>query len=252
MTKVIAIAQHKGGVGKTTSAANIGAGLAKRGKKVLLIDFDPQANLTTILGGPLDYENNIYNVLSDKAVMKPVNLSENLDIIPADLDLSGAELELAGIPGREFILKEKLEPVKDQYDLVLIDCPPSLGLLTVNALVAASDIFLPLQSQFLAMHGLGKLMEVVELVKARLNPHVVISGVFITMYDSRRTIDKDIADVIKRDFRELVYETKIRSTVALVEAGCQGQSIFDYSPSSNGSEDYLSLTDEIISKVVEV
>jgi chromosome partitioning protein len=252
MAKIIAMAQHKGGVGKTTSTANIGAGLALKGIKTLVIDLDPQANLTTIMGGPQDYASNIYNVLSGKAQPEALEISEDLYLLPSTLDLSGAEMELAGVPGREFILKEKIAALKDNFEVVLIDCPPSLGLLTVNALVASSDILLPLQAQFLAMHGLGKLTEVINLIKGRgLNPELELSGVFVTMFDSRRTLDNDVAEVIKKDFREKVFETKVRNTVALSEAGFGGISIFEYDPKSNASKDYAELTDEIIKNVIK-
>jgi len=252
MAKIIAMSQHKGGVGKTTSTANIAAGLALKGIKTLIIDLDPQANLTTIVGGPQDYDSNIYNVLSGKAQPVALELSENFFLLPSTLDLSGAEMELAGVPGREFILKEKIAALKEDFEVILIDCPPSLGLLTVNALVASSDILLPLQAQFLAMHGLGKLMEVINLIKNRgLNPDLELSGVFVTMFDGRRTLDNDVAEVIKKDFREKVFETKIRNTVGLSEAGFGGISIFEYDSKSNAAKDYAALTEEIIKKVIK-
>ena len=252
MAKVISIAQHKGGVGKTTSAANIGAGLARKGIKTLLIDLDPQADLTTITGAPIEDPNNMYKVLIGKAQIEPILIEENLYIVPSDLDLSGAEVELAGVFSRETILKKKLKAVRKEFDVILIDCPPSLGLLTINAFTASDDILIPLQSQFLAMHGIGKLISVVNLVKDNeLNPDLNIAGVFITMFDGRRTLDKDVASVIQEKFKSVVLDTKIRPGIALSEAGYARKNIYDYDGASNGAQDYQNLTNEIIKKVIE-
>lgn len=245
--KVIAISNHKGGVGKTTSTVNIGAALAKEGKRVLLIDLDPQANLSQSLGVSTDGKT-IYGALKSEYPLTPVNVSENLDIIPSTLDLSGAEIELSTEVGRELILKELLDDHKKKYDYVFIDCPPSLGLLTINALTAASEIYIPLQAEYLAMQGLTKLVEVVDKVKKKLNKSLSIGGVFITQYDSRKVLNRNVFEAIESHFGDVVFKTKIRDNVALAEAPSMQQNIFSYNNSSSGAVDYSSLAKEILSK----
>ena len=244
MNKVIAISNHKGGVGKTTSAINIGAGLSSMGKKVLLIDLDPQANLSQSLG-IIEPERTIYGSLRGLHGLEPISLLEGLDLVPSTLDLSGAEIELSGEAGREFILKDLLEPIKRKYDYILIDSPPSLGLLTINAFTASDQIFIPLQAQYLALQGLTKLVEVIEKIKRRLNPDLKIGGVFITQYDSRKVLNRDVVEAIKGHFSKELFTTYIRDNVALAEAPAQGLDIFRYNPKSHGAEDYLSLCKEI-------
>jgi chromosome partitioning protein len=244
MNKVIAISNHKGGVGKTTSAINIGAGLSSMGKKVLLIDLDPQANLSQSLG-IIEPERTIYGSLRGLHGLEPISLLEGLDLVPSTLDLSGAEIELSGEAGREFILKDLLEPIKRKYDYILIDSPPSLGLLTINAFTASDQIFIPLQAQYLALQGLTKLVEVIEKIKRRLNPDLKIGGVFITQYDSRKVLNRDVVEAIKGHFSKELFTTYIRDNVALAEAPAQGLDIFRYNPKSHGAEDYLSLCTDI-------
>jgi chromosome partitioning protein len=244
MSKVIAISNHKGGVGKTTSAINIGAGLNSLGKKVLLIDLDPQANLSQSLG-IIETERTIYGALRGLHGLEPISLLPGLDVVPSTLDLSGAEIELSGEAGREFILKDLLEPIKRKYDYILIDSPPSLGLLTINAFTASDQIFIPLQAQYLALQGLTKLVEVIEKIKRRLNPNLKIGGVFITQYDSRKVLNRDVVEAIKGHFSKELFTTYIRDNVALAEAPAQGLDIFRYNPKSHGAEDYLSLCKEI-------
>lgn len=251
MSKVISISNHKGGVGKTTSTLNIGAGLNSLGKKVLLIDLDPQANLSQSLGIK-EPKVNIYGALRGEYKLQPVNVLPGLDIVPSTLDLSGAEVELAGEAGREYILREILEPLRGYYDFILIDNPPSLGLLTINAFTASDMVLIPLQAQYLALQGLTKLIEVVEKIQKRLNKSLTIGGVFITQYDSRKVLNRDVVSTIESHFKEKVFTTKIRDNVSLAEAPAQGVDVFRYAPKSYGATDYLSLSQEIINRVISV
>ena len=245
MSKIISISNHKGGVGKTTSAINIGAGLNKLGKKVLLIDLDPQANLSQSLG-LINPERNIYGAIRGEYNLEPVKVLKGLDVIPSTLDLSGAEVELSGEAGREYIIKELIGPLRNQYDYILIDSPPSLGLLTINALTASQEILIPLQAQYLALQGLSKLIEIIDKIKKRLNKELKVGGVFITQYDSRKILNRQVVETIGIHFKEEVFNTKIRDNIALAEAPTQGVDIFRYQPKSNGAQDYLSLCKEII------
>jgi len=245
MSKVISISNHKGGVGKTTSAINIGAGLNKLGKKILLIDLDPQANLSQSLG-IIEPDSNIYGALRGEYKLQPIEVVKGLDVIPSTLDLSGAEVEMSGEAGREYILRELIEPIRGSYDYILIDSPPSLGLLTLNSFVASDQIFIPLQAQFLALQGLTKLLEVIDKIKKRLNKELEVGGVFITQYDSRKVLNRDVVATIEAHFEDAVFKTKIRDNVALAEAPAQGLDIFRYNPKSPGAEDYLSICKEIL------
>ncbi len=245
MGKVISISNHKGGVGKTTSSINIGAGLVKLKKKVLLIDLDPQANLSQSLG-VLEAELNIYGALRGDYELQPIEIIEGLYLVPSTLDLSGAEVEMSGEPGREYILKELIDPIKDNYDFIIIDSPPSLGLLTINSFTASDEILIPLQAQYLALQGLTKLLEVVDKIKKRLNKGLKIGGVFITQYDKRKVLNRDVASSIDLHFKDTVFKTKIRDNIALAEAPAQGLDIFRYNPKSYGAEDYLTLSKEIL------
>jgi len=247
MSKVISISNHKGGVGKTTSAINIGAGLSKLGKRILLIDLDPQANLSQSLG-IIEPDSNIYGALRGEYKLQPIEIVKGLDVIPSTLDLSGAEVEMSGEAGREYILRELIEPIRGSYDYILIDSPPSLGLLTLNSFVASDQIFIPLQAQFLALQGLTKLLEVIDKIKKRLNKELEVGGVFITQYDSRKVLNRDVVATIEAHFEDAVFKTKIRDNVALAEAPAQGLDIFRYNPKSPGAEDYLSLCKEILKK----
>ena len=245
MSKIIAIANHKGGVGKTTSVVNIGARLANMGKRVLLIDLDPQASLSQSLG-VIDPETTIYDSIRGEHPLQPLTIYENLDLIPSELDLIGAEIELSSEMGREYILKELIQEIKTDYDYIFIDCPPSLGLLTVNALTASEEVYIPLQAQFLAMRGLTKLSEVIAKIQKSLNKKLVIGGVFITQYDKRKILNRDVVNTINKHFNNNVLKTSIRDNVALAEAPVQGLDIFRYNPKCYGAEDYRALCKEIL------
>ncbi len=240
---------QKGGVGKTTSTVNIGAGLNKLGKRVLLIDLDPQANLTYSLGiQGHDLRKTIYELLKGQISTSDVIVEKNgLQVIPASLDLSGAEIELSGMAGREFLLRESLTKLSD-LDYVLLDCPPSLGLLTLNSLVAADEVYIPVQSEFLALQGMSKLLQTVEIVQKRLNPSLEITGIIGTRYDSRKTLNKEVVQKIQSYFGAKLFKTLIRDNVALAEAPSHGQDIFAYKSDSNGAEDYLKLCKEILKR----
>ena len=244
MSKVISISNHKGGVGKTTSAINIGAGLNKLKKKVLLIDLDPQANLSQSLG-VVEPDKTIYGALRGEYKLQPIEIVKGLELVPSTLDLSGAEVEMSGEAGREYILKELIDPIRASFDYIIIDSPPSLGLLTINSFTASDEILIPLQAQYLALQGLTKLLEVVDKIKRRLNKGLKIGGVFITQYDNRKVLNRDVAQTIKAHFKDEVFKTKIRDNIALAEAPAQGVDIFRYNPKSYGAEDYLSLSKEI-------
>lgn len=251
MAIVISLLNHKGGVGKTTSAINIGAGLVELGKKVLLIDLDPQANLTIALGIPRQ-KSTIYEALRGESELVPFSVKEGLDVIISTLDLSGAEMELINEAGREFLLRELLQPVLEEYDYIIIDCPPSLGLLTLNALTSSRYVFIPLQTEFLALQGLAKIKQVIDKVKFRLNKNLDIGGVIATMYDNRKILNRDVVETIKKFFGEKVFNTLIRDNVALAEAPAQRKDIFEYNPHSTGAEDYLSLSKEILERTESV
>ena len=244
---IISLLNHKGGVGKTTSAINIGAGMVELGKKVLLIDLDPQANLTLSLGIPRQ-KVTIYEALRGEGDLEPYTAKPGMDVIISSLDLSGAEMELINEAGREYILRELFTPFTEQYDYILIDCPPSLGLLTLNALTCSQYILIPLQTEFLALQGLAKIKQVIDKVKFRLNKNLEIGGVIATMYDSRRVLNRDVVETIHKYFGEKVFKTYIRDNVALAEAPAQRKDIFAYSPKSSGAEDYLSLCKEILQR----
>jgi chromosome partitioning protein len=248
MSTVISLLNHKGGVGKTTSTINIGAGLAKLGKRVLLLDLDPQANLTLSLGVGRQ-KVSIYESLRGESELMPVTVKENFDIIPATLDLSGAEMELINEAGREYILKELFEPLQMEYDYIIIDCPPSLGLLTLNALTSSNFVIIPLQTEFLALQGLTKIKQVVDKVRFRLNKQLTILGVVATMYDNRKVLNRDVVDTIRKYFGEKVFETMIRDNVSLAEAPASRQDIFEYSGRSNGADDYLALCKEMVDRI---
>ena len=245
MSHVIAIANHKGGVGKTTSTQNIGVALSKEGLKVLLIDLDPQANLSDAFG----YDEvgvGVYDALTEKTGLPIIELSESLHLTPSNLDLSVAEIELSGKTGREYILKDLIDAVKGNYDYILIDCPPSLGLLTVNALTASTEVYIPLDAQYFSMKGLDKLIFVINQIKKRLNKGIDISGVFLTQFDSRIVLNRNVAEMIESSFPNKVFQTKIRNNITLAEAPIENKDIFSYAPSSNGAEDYRALAKEIL------
>lgn len=248
MTKIISIANHKGGVGKTTTTVNLSAGLNRNGKKILCIDLDPQANLTQSLG-ITDFESSVYDSLTQNSDLVPVNYRDGFDVIPSHINLSGAEVELINEPGREYILKGLLNKIKDYYDFVFIDCPPSLGLLTINAFVASDQLFIPLQAEYLATQGLARLMEVINKVKERINPEFDLGGVILTQFNKRLVLNKDIAKVIEKHFGPRLYNSTIRENISLAEAPSAGKDIFEYSPTSNGAFDYMQLTKEFIKQM---
>ncbi|MAO64823.1 MAG: chromosome partitioning protein ParA [Balneola sp.] len=246
--KTIALTNQKGGVGKTTTTINLGAGLAKLGKKVLLIDLDPQANLTYSLRTHSHrLEKTVYHALRGTAKLDEIIISHNgFDFIPSSLELSGAELELASEPARESLLKNVIKDLeKSDYDYVLIDCPPNLGLLTLNAFTAVKDIYIVLQSEYLALHGLSKLLDLVKIVQQRLNNQLKVGGIICTLYDGRKNLNKEVVGHIKDYFGSKVFKTIIRDNVALAEAPSHHKTIFEYDGNSAGAEDYFALAKEI-------
>lgn len=246
--KTISIMNHKGGTGKTTSSINIGAGLAKKGLKVLLMDIDSQANLTEGLGKG-DPELSVYDSIRENKKLPILDVSENLDLVPSSIDLLGAEMEIVSKIGREQILHKLLKPIRSEYDYIIIDCPPSVGLLTVNAMVASDTILLPLQGEYFAYKGVDRLLGIVNEVRDNLNDKLEIGGVFITQINPNRILTKTIVEKLTEDLQDKVFDTKIRINVALAEAQLQGQTIFDYAPESNGAKDYEMLVEEILNRL---
>lgn len=254
MAKVISFTNKKGGVGKTTTVVNMAAYCADMGKKVLLIDLDSQGNATTGLGfSKKGLKKSVYNVLIDNDKISNnilPTMVKGLDILPANVDLSGAEVEIVYKRNREQILKEALEEVKANYDYIMIDCPPSLGLLTINAWVASSSVIIPIQSEYYALEGVSQLMNTIALVKQHLNPTLQIEGVVITMYDGRAVVSRQIAAEIKKFFKQKLYEIVIPRNVRLSEAPSHGEPILVYDPKCNGARAYKALTEEFLSKQV--
>jgi chromosome partitioning protein len=253
MGKTIAIANQKGGVGKTTSSVNLGASLATLGKKVLLIDIDPQGNTTSGIGiNKADVEYCIYDVLindispSDSVLSTEV---EGLSIIPATIQLAGAEIELVPTISREIRLKKAIQIIKEQYDYILIDCPPSLGILTINSLTAADSVLIPIQCEFYALEGLSQLLNTIRLVQKHLNTSLLIEGVLLTMLDARTNLGLQVIEEVKKYFQDKVYQTVIPRNVRLSEAPSHGKSIISYDPKSRGAEVYLDLAKEVIQNV---
>jgi chromosome partitioning protein len=250
MGRVIAVASQKGGVGKTTTAINLGACLAQESRRVLIVDIDPQGNASSGLGvNGNDQERTIYEVLINhaeaSASIQPTALA-NLDLLPAGQRLSGAEVELVGMMARETRLKSSLSGVRDGYDFVLVDCPPSLGLLTVNALTAADSVLIPLQCEYLALEGLTQLIGAIRLVQDHLNAALRIEGVLLTMFDARLNLSQQVADEARKFFAERVYQTVIPRNVKLSEAPSFGKPIVLYDPSSTGADSYRQLAREVI------
>jgi chromosome partitioning protein len=245
---IISILNHKGGVGKTTSTANIGAGLHQAGQRVLLVDFDPQANLSLHLyGESVPGDRTIYGALRGEYLLPVIEIKSGLDLVLSTLDLSAAEIELQSEPGREYILRELLMPLTGRYDYILIDCPPSLGLLTINALSTSTQIIIPVEASTFALKGMTKLFDIIDKVKVRLNKRLSSYRFLITKYDSRKTIQREIAVGIQSQYADKVFHTSIRTNVALEEATMKKCSIFDLDPKSAGAEDYQSVCSEIIS-----
>ncbi|MCY0878127.1 MAG: AAA family ATPase [Firmicutes bacterium] len=250
MGRVIAVANQKGGVGKTTTVINLAAYLADAGKRVLAVDIDPQGNTTTGLGVDKSLVDvSIYDVLLGEEPLAEALIATDvvgLHLLPATLDLAGAEIELSQKPGREALLRQRIEPVRERYDYVFIDCPPSLGLLTVNALTAADAVMIPIQCEFFALEGLSQLLATIDLVRERLNPRLKLEGVLLTMYDARTNLAAQVADEVRRHFREQVYDAVIPRTVRLSEAPSHGLPILRYDPKSRGAEGYQRLAKEVI------
>ncbi|MCQ2548317.1 MAG: AAA family ATPase [Clostridia bacterium] len=251
MGKSIAIFNQKGGVGKTTTNINLGACLAQKGKKVLIIDIDPQGNTTSGLGFEKKrLRNTTYNLLVEKdyKTRKAIlhTSTKNLDLIPASVDLAGAEIELVQIPGREKMLREALKKVKDDYDFIFIDCPPSLGLLTINSLAAVDTVLIPIQCEFYALEGVSQLMSTIELVKKSINPNLEIEGVILSMFDGRTNLSVQVVQEVKKYFGNRVYSTVIPRNVRLAEAPSYGLPITEYDPKSTGALAYMEFAEEFL------
>ena len=249
MGKVISLANQKGGVGKTTTTVNLGTILAKKGKKVLLIDADPQGNATSGLGVDKECELSTYDILANDAEMEDViqdTIIKNLKLCPANMNLAGAEVELVSMMSREQRLKEKLEKVKDNYDYILIDCPPSLGLITLNAFTASNSVLIPVQCEYFALEGLGQLLNTINLVKKHLNKEIKIEGALLTMYDIRTNLSNQVVKEVKKYFENKVYKTVIPRNVRLSEAPSYGMPITEYDPKSKGAKSYMKFAKEFL------
>ena len=254
--RIIAVVNQKGGVGKTTTVQNLGAGLTHRGRRVLLVDMDPQGNLTEACGlDPKTLETSVNDVLVSEVSLKDIvhKVADRLDVAPANVNLSAAEVTLLDMdePGRRLINALNRARVRDRYDYVLIDCPPSLGQLTVNALVAAREIIIPIQTEFYALRGLTKLMNTIEAVKEHAgNRKLAVTGMVATMFDGRKNLSREILAQLDKHYRDVLFKTPVRDNVALGEAPVIGQDIFTYRPSSHGAEDYAAVAEEVIKQEV--
>lgn len=251
MSKIIAIANHKGGVGKTTSVASIGSVLASKGKRVLLVDLDAQANLT---GSFLteEPEVSIYNAIKGDTlqtgeILPIVPIRQNLDIVPSSLEMSGVELEISSRLSREYFLKDLLNTIQSKYDYILLDCPPSLGLITLNALVAADSLYIPLTAEALPSKGLVMLTDILQMVKKRLNPSLSLDGIIITRWENSK-LSKMVEEQLRATFGSVVFSTKIRKNISIAEAPLVAKDILSYAPDSNGAKDYQSLAEEILER----
>ncbi len=249
MGKVISVANQKGGVGKTTTTVNLGTILAKKGKKVLLIDADPQGNATSGLGVDKDVELSLYDVLVNETEIEKTiqdTMIKNLKLCPSNINLAGAEVELVSMMSREQRLKEKLEEIKDNFDYILIDCPPSLGLITLNSFTASDSVLIPVQCEYYALEGLGQLINTINLVKKHLNKNIQIEGALLTMYDIRTNLSNQVVKEVKRYFENKVYKTVIPRNVRLSEAPSYGMPITEYDPRSKGAKSYIKFAKEFI------
>lgn len=252
MSRMIAVANQKGGVGKTTTSINLSACLAEKGKKVLLVDMDSQGNTTSGLGlEKNELENTIYEVLRDEvsindAIIEIEDCFGNLSLIPANRNLAGAEIELITAENMQYILKEKLAPIRDQYDFIILDCPPALGMLTVNAMTASDSVLVPIQCEFYALDGLSQLIYTIELIQKNLNPNLYIEGVVFTMFDARTNLSLQVVENVKDNLNQNIYKTIIPRNVRLAEAPSYGMPITEYDPKSKGAEAYTEFAEEFI------
>ena len=252
MGKIISLANQKGGVGKTTTSINLAAALAQQGKRVLLVDADPQANTSSGLGVDIQQlENTVYecliNEINPTTAILPTSI-ENLYMIPSHIDLVGAEIEMLNLEQRENILKRVLSPLKADYDYILIDCSPSLGLITINALTASDSIIIPVQCEFFALEGIAKLLNTIKIIKSNLNPTLRIEGFLLTMYDARLRLSAQVHDEVRRHFGDLVFNTVIARNVRLSEAPSHGMSVLEYDRNSKGAKNYTNLAKELIKR----
>ena len=252
MGRTIAVANQKGGVGKSTTAINLSACLAEQGKKVLTIDMDPQGNTTSGLGVDKNQaENTVYELILDESELSDCiysSVMENLSVIPSNINLSGAEIELIGFENKEYLLKSKLDMIKDNYDYIIIDCPPSLNLLTINAMTAADSVIVPIQCEYYALEGLSQLIHTIDLIKERLNPKLEIEGVVFTMYDARTNLSLQVVENVKGYLHQNIYKTIIPRNVRLAEAPSHGLPINLYDSKSAGAEAYRELAQEVLHK----
>ena len=248
MGKIISIANQKGGVGKTTTAVNLSAALAESGMKVLAIDFDPQGNMTSGMGIE-EYEYSVYDFVMDKCSVEQAvhsTYSEHLFLIPSNIDLSGAEIELLDMEERQKVLKKKVEQLKDQYDYIIIDCPPSLSILTVNALTASDSVLIPIQCEYYAMEGLNQMLKSIQLIRKKLNKNLLVEGILFTMYDGRNRLSQQVVEGVREALKERIFKTMIPRNVRLAEAPSYGMPVTEYDSRSSGSESYRKLAAELM------
>ena len=250
MGRIIAIANQKGGVGKTTTSINLSASLAAKGKKVLVIDTDPQGNTTSGFGiEKNELEDTIYELILGECSIRDCiisNVIKNVSVVPSNVNLAAAEIELIGVDKKEFILKNEVDYVKDDYDFIIIDCPPSLNMLTINSMTTADSVLVPIQCEYYALEGLSQLIHTINLVKERLNPNLNIDGVVFTMYDSRTNLSMQVVENVKQNLNQKVYNTLIPRNIRLAEAPSYGMPINMYDPKSAGTEAYMQLAEEVI------
>ncbi|MDE6209060.1 MAG: AAA family ATPase [Lachnospiraceae bacterium] len=252
MGRIIAIANQKGGVGKTTTSTNLSACLAEKNKKVLLVDIDPQGNATSGVGlNKSELENTVYDMIIGECEIEDClieNALDNLDVLPSNVNLSGAEIDLIGIDDREYILKKNIDKIRDNYEYIIIDCPPSLNMLTVNAMTTADTVLVPIQCEYYALEGLSQLLHTINLVKERLNPELEMEGVVFTMYDARTNLSLEVVENVKNNLKQSIYKTIIPRNVRLAEAPSHGLPINLYDSKSVGAESYRLLADEVIDR----
>lgn len=255
MKKIIALSNQKGGVGKTTTVVNLAAAFAEAGMRVLAVDFDPQGNLSSGLGIEKKKDDNtIYELLMDACTFEEAvhkSYSENLDVLTSNVNLSGLELELLEKKNREYVLKHYLEAIVDRYDYIFIDCPPSLSLLTINALTAATDVIIPIQCEYYAMEGLNQMLRSIKLLQMKLNPALRINGIVFTMYDARNNLSQQVVDSVKDVLKEYIYDTVIARNVRVAESPSYGMPVTEYDPRSTGAENYRKLAAEILMREAE-